>query len=38
VDQFNVKYRLKEEGALFNWFDVTAPEGYFSLNDKIGDK
>lgn len=23
--------------ALLNWFDITAPEGYFSLNDKIGD-
>ena len=37
VDKFNEKYRLKEEGAILNWFDVTAPEGYFSLNDKIGD-
>ena len=37
VDKFNEKYRLKVEGALLNWFDVTAPEGYFSLNDKIGD-
>ena len=37
VDKFNEKYRLKEEGAVLNWFDVTAPEGYFSLNDKIGD-
>ena len=37
VDKFNEKYRLKVEGALLNWFDITAPEGYFSLNDKIGD-
>ena len=37
VDKFNEKYRLKEEGAILNWFDITAPEGYFSLNDKIGD-
>ena len=37
VEKFNEKYRLKEEGALLNWFDITAPEGYFSLNDKIGD-
>ncbi len=37
VSKFNEKYRLKVEGALLNWFDITAPEGYFSLNDKIGD-
>jgi len=37
VDKFNEKYRLKVEGAVLNWFDITAPEGYFSLNDKIGD-
>ncbi len=37
VDKFNEKYRLKTTGAVLNWFDVTAPEGYFSLNDKIGD-
>ncbi len=37
VDKFNEKYRLKIEGAVLNWFDITAPEGYFSLNDKISD-
>ena len=37
VDKFNEKYRLKEDGAVLNWFDITAPEGHFSLNDKIGD-
>ena len=37
VDVFPEKYRLKEEGAVLNWFDVTAPEGYFSLNDKLSD-
>ena len=35
VDTFNEDYRLKEKGAILNWFDVTAPEGCFSLNDKI---
>ncbi len=35
VDTFNEAYRLKEKGALLNWFDITAPEGYFSLNDKL---
>ncbi len=37
VDTFNENYRLKEKGAVLNWFDITAPEGYFSLNDKISD-
>ena len=37
VEVFNEKYRLKEKGAILNWFDVTAPEGYYSLNSKIED-
>ncbi len=37
VDTFNEAYRLREEGAILNWFDVEAPEGYLSLNDKMGD-
>ena len=37
VDTFNEDYRLKEKGAILNWFDITAPEGYFSLNDKLQD-
>ena len=37
VDTFNEDYRLKEKGAILNWFDIAAPEGYFSLNDKLGD-
>ena len=37
VDTFNEEYRLKEKGAILNWFDITAPEGYFSLNDKVSD-
>ena len=37
VEVFNEEYRLKEKGAILNWFDVEAPEGYFSLNDKMGD-
>ncbi|MCD7872345.1 MAG: glycoside hydrolase family 2 protein [Clostridiales bacterium] len=34
---FNENYRLKEKNAILNWFDITEPEGYFSLNDKISD-
>ena len=37
VDEFNEAYRLREEGAILNWFDVEAPEGYLSLNDKMGE-
>ena len=37
VDTFNEAYRLKEKGAILNWFDIEAPEGYFSLNDKLSD-
>jgi len=36
VDTFNESYRLVEKGAILNWFDVTAPEGFLSLNDKMG--
>ena len=37
VDAFNERYRLREKGAVLNWFDVSEPEGRFSLNDRIGD-
>ena len=37
VDKFNEAYRLKEKGAILNWFDITEVEGYFSINDKVGD-
>ena len=37
VETFNESYRLKEKGAILNWFDITEREGYFSLNDKMGD-
>ncbi len=37
VETFNEAYRLVEEGAILNWFDVEEPEGYLSLNDKMGD-
>ena len=36
VDTFNEAYKLKEKGAILNWFDITEPEGYFSLNDTMG--
>ena len=36
VAQFNEAYRLVEAGAVLNWFDVTEPDGFLSLNDKVG--
>ena len=37
VEKFNEDYILKEKGAVLNWFDVTVVQGYFSLNDEIGE-
>ncbi len=37
VDVFNEEYRMKETGDVINWFEIEQPEGYFSINDKIGD-
>ncbi len=37
VDTFNEEYRLREKGAILNWFDIDAPEGFLSLNDKMSD-
>ncbi len=35
VDSANESYILRETGTVLNWFDITAPEGRFSLHDKI---
>ncbi len=37
VESFNEAYRLKEKGAVLNWFDIDIREGFFSLNDKVGE-
>lgn len=37
VDTFNPDYRLQEQSAIINWFDITMPDGYLSINDKISD-
>lgn len=37
VDAFNENYRLRESGAILNWFDITEVDGYFSLNNKVKD-
>ncbi len=37
VEEKNMDYVLVEKGAVLNWFDIDAPEGRYSLNDKISD-
>ncbi len=37
VAERNMDYVLVEKGAVLNWFDINAPEGRFSLNDKVSD-
>lgn len=37
VDTFNEAYRLKLEGAVINWFEISTPPGYYSINDTLGD-
>ena len=37
VDTMNPDYILREQGAVLNWFDIEEIEGYFSLNDKLGE-
>ncbi len=37
VQTRNEDYILKEKGAVLNWFDIDAPEGRYSLNDKMSD-
>jgi beta-galactosidase len=31
----NEDYVLREKGAILNWFDITEPEGFLSINDKF---
>ncbi len=37
VEVFKEEYRFKEQGAILNWFEITAPEGYLSVNNMLGD-
>ena len=37
VEVFNEDYRLREKGAILNWFDITEVEGHLSINDKMSD-
>lgn len=37
VETFNEGYRMAEEGAVINWFEIDTPAGYLSINDTLGD-
>ncbi len=37
VDEPNEAYIMKEEGSVINWFEINTPDGYYSINDTIGD-
>jgi len=37
VDTPNEAYIMKEEGQVINWFEISTPDGYFSINNTIGD-
>lgn len=37
TEVFNEEYRLKEKGAVLNWFDITEIDGFLSLNDKMSE-
>ncbi len=37
VDKMNEAYVMKDEGDVINWFEINTPDGYFSINDTIGD-
>ena len=37
VDTPNEAYIMKEENQVINWFEITTPDGYYSINDTIGD-
>ena len=37
VETFNEDYRMREVGAILNWFDIEEREGYLSLNSKMSD-
>ncbi len=37
VEEPNPAYRMVDKSAVLNWFDIVEPEGYHSLNSKVGD-
>ncbi|MBR3742365.1 MAG: glycoside hydrolase family 2 protein [Clostridia bacterium] len=37
VDEPNPAYIFQEEGAILSWQEITEPDGFYSLNDTLGD-
>lgn len=37
VDTPNEDYIMKDEGDVINWFEISTPDGRYSINDTIGD-
>ncbi|MGN0526155.1 MAG: glycoside hydrolase family 2 TIM barrel-domain containing protein [Acutalibacteraceae bacterium] len=37
VDEFNKDYIMKDANSVINWFDITTPAGYLSINDTLGE-
>ncbi len=37
VETFPEDYRLRDSGAILNWFDITEVDGYLSLNSKVSE-
>jgi len=37
VDTLNESYIMKDERQIINWFEISTPPGYYSINDTIGD-
>ncbi len=37
VDTPNEDYIMKEENQVINWFEISTPVGYYSINDSIGE-
>ncbi len=37
VDKPNEDYIMKEEGDVINWFEITMPTGYLSINNTFGE-
>lgn len=35
VESFNMVYAMKERGDVLNWFEISAPEGHFSIREKL---
>ena len=37
VEVFDESYRMKEDGVIINWFEITTRDGYCCINDTIED-